>query len=81
LARVIKGRICRPDFLNDDFLGVAGGCGLLWYPAQIDAYLVHRTAGLEEAGVKSLAEEIKTIPAHCLATVVDYLEHKVVDII
>jgi len=70
-----------PIFLIDDFLGVVGGCGLLRHPAQIDAYLVHRTTGMEEAAVKSLSEDIETIPAHCLATVVDYLEHKVVDIV
>jgi ligand-binding sensor protein len=66
-----------PIFLNGEFLGVAGGCGLLRDHEEVDAYLVHRTAGMEEGVVKNLSEEIETIPPDRLASVVDYLENKV----
>ncbi len=70
-----------PIFLDGEFLGVAGGCGLLRDHEQIDAYLVHRTADMEEEAVKNLSENIETIPAERLASVVDYLENKVVEIV
>jgi ligand-binding sensor protein len=66
-----------PIFFNDRFLGVAGGCGLLRDQEQVDAYLVHRTVGMEEEAVKNLSEDIQAIPADRLASVVDYLENKV----
>ena len=49
---------------------------------------VFDAAGVRITGFKKWANrlcpairETGTIPAHCLATVVDYLEHKVVDIV
>ena len=44
-----------PIFLDNEFMGVAGGCGKLRGEGQVDAYLVHRTAGLEEARIDDLA--------------------------
>ena len=49
-------------FLDGEFMGVAGGCGLLRDRAQVDAYLVHRTAGMKEEVVKNMSDDIKTIP-------------------
>lgn len=70
-----------PIFLNGEFLGVAGGCGLLRDQEQVDGYLVHRTAGMAEEEIKNLSEDIETIPADRLASVVDYLENKVAEIV
>jgi ligand-binding sensor protein len=69
-----------PIFMNGEFLGVAGGCGMLRDQEQVDAYLVHRTAGLDEAEVTKLAEGVETIPAQRLEAVVNYLEDKVNEI-
>lgn len=70
-----------PIFARDQFLGVAGGCGLLRDQEKVDAYLVHRTTGMDEKAVDDLSEEIGTIPEDRLQSVVDYLENKVAEII
>lgn len=70
-----------PIFLNGEFLGVAGGCGMLRHQEKIDTYLVHRTAGMEEEAVKKLSQDVETIPTDRLAAVVEYLENKVAGIV
>ena len=58
-----------PIFVGDQFLGTAGGCGLRYGQAEVDDYLVHRTADMDEQHVRDLAEEIDTIapdtPGRC----------------
>lgn len=70
-----------PIFAGDEFLGVAGGCGLLRDKEKVDAYLVHRTTDMDEKVAASLSEEIETIPEDRLQSAIDYIEHKVAEII
>ena len=69
-----------PIFVDDDFLGVAGGCGMLMDEEQVDAYLVHRTAGLDEKTAKNLSEDIEIISNDRLSSVIDFLEKKVLEL-
>lgn len=70
-----------PIFVEDEFIGVAGGCGLLRNEEEVDAYLVYRTTDLDEEVVEDLSENIETIPNDRLESVISYLEKKVADII
>lgn len=70
-----------PIFVGDEFLGAAGGCGLLRNQEQVDAYLVHRTTDLDEKVVEELAQDIETIPNDTLEAVINYLEKTVTEII
>ena len=70
-----------PIFVENEFLGVAGGCGLLRNQGQVEKYLVHRTTGLEEEVVEDLSENIETIPNDKLDTVISFLEKKVFEIV
>jgi len=70
-----------PIFLENEFLGTAGGCGLLRNQEQVDAYLVHRTTDLDENVVENLSEDIETIPNDRLESAISYLEKKVTEII
>jgi len=70
-----------PIFVENEFLGTAGGCGLLRYQKQVETYLVHRTTDLDENVIKDLAENIPTIPTDRLESAVGYLEKKVAEII
>ena len=69
-----------PIFVDDEFLGVAGGCGLLMDEEQVDAYLVHRTADMDEETAKNLSEDIEMIPNDRLSSVIDFLEKKVLEL-
>ena len=68
-----------PIMVDDEFLGTAGGCGLLNNPGQVDAYLVHRTTDMDEEAVRNLAEGIENIPHDRLADVRDFVENTVAE--
>lgn len=66
-----------PIFVDDEFLGVAGGCGKLRGEGQVDVYLVHRTADLDEKVVGDLSGDIETIGEDRLELVINYVEKEV----
>jgi ligand-binding sensor protein len=70
-----------PIFVDDEFLGVAGGCGKLRGEGQVDAYLVHRIADLDEKIVGDLSGDIETIGEERLESVIHYVEKKVDEVI
>jgi len=70
-----------PIFVDDEFVGVAGGCGKLRSEGQVDKYLVHRTADLSEEVVEDLSADIETLPEDKLESVIDYVEKTVAEII
>ena len=70
-----------PIFVDNEFMGVAGGCGKLRGKGQVDVYLVHRTAGLDEKVIGDLAGEIEIIAEDRLESVINYVEDKVDEII
>ena len=72
-------KFATPIFVENEFLGVAGGCGLLRNQEQVDTYLVHRTTGLDAEVIEALSEDIETIPNDRLEAVINYLEKKVAE--
>jgi len=70
-----------PIFVDDEFIGVAGGCGKLRGEGQVENYLVHRTANLSEEVVEELSDDIETLPEDKLESVIDYVEKTVTEII
>jgi ligand-binding sensor protein len=70
-----------PIFVDNTFLGVAGGCGKLRGDGKVDAYLVHRSAELDEEFIEDLADDIETIDEGRLASVIHYLEEEVAEIV
>jgi ligand-binding sensor protein len=68
-----------PIFIGDEFLGTAGGCGLLKNQGRVDTYLIHRTTDMDEQEIRNLAEDVETIPSDRLADVTDYVEKKVAE--
>jgi ligand-binding sensor protein len=70
-----------PIFVDDEFLGTAGGCGLLRDSDKVDSYLISRTAEMDEANVQKLAKDVEMIPSLRLEFVIDYLEKKVNEIV
>jgi ligand-binding sensor protein len=70
-----------PIFVDDEFVGVAGGCGKLRGGGRVDAYLVHRTADLDEKIVDDLSFDIETITEESLESVINYVEKTVDEII
>jgi ligand-binding sensor protein len=70
-----------PIFVDDAFLGTAGGCGLLRDSAEVDGYLISRTADMDEEEVSHLVKKVGMIPEIRLEFVIDYVEKKVKEIV
>ena len=47
-----------PIFVNDEFLGVAGGCGYVLGDGEVDSFMVNKTIGLAEEKLKKLSDDI-----------------------
>jgi len=70
-----------PIFVDDEFIGVAGGCGKLRGEGQVEKYLVQRSANLSEEVVEELCADIETLPEDKLESVINYVEKTVTEII
>ena len=69
-----------PIFHGDEFVGVAGGCGLILDDGEVDAFMLEKTLGMDEARVEALGEGIgamRTSEVEELAAFVnDWLERR-----
>jgi ligand-binding sensor protein len=54
-----------PIFINDEFLGVAGGCGYVLGDGEVDTFMVNKTIGLAEEKLKNLSDDVPVMtPEH-----------------
>ena len=69
LAKVVV-----PIFVDDEFLGVAGGCGLLQKGSEVDSFLINKTTGMHVGEIENLSDDIATISSAKLNSVIKYIE-------
>ena len=50
-----------PIFVNDEFLGVAGGCGYVLGDGEVDSFMVNKTIGLAEEKLKDLSDDVSVM--------------------
>ncbi|HCY87090.1 MAG TPA: hypothetical protein DHV36_18300 [Desulfobacteraceae bacterium] len=70
-------KIVVPIFHGDEFLGVAGGCGLVAADGEADTFAVTKIAGIEETKVEKLAENLPEISAEDLSAARSFIENEV----
>jgi len=63
-----------PIFVDDEFLGVAGGCGLLSKGSEVDSFLINKTTGIEVGEIENLSDDIATISIDKQKSVIKYIE-------
>jgi ligand-binding sensor protein len=63
-----------PVFVDDEFLGVAGGCGLLQKGSEVDSFLITKTTGIDVGEIDNLSDDIATISTDKLKAVIKYIE-------
>ena len=51
-------KIAVPIFSEDEFLGTAGGCGLLPVGGELETFMIEKTAGLSEEEIAGLCDGI-----------------------
>lgn len=68
-----------PIIVENEFLGTAGGCGLLRDREKVDTFLVHQTTDMNEDEVRRLAAKIDVISDETLRQVIEYVETMVAE--
>jgi len=66
-----------PIFVNTEFLGAVGACGLLLDGGEIDTFLVNKTTGIDAEEIESLSNDIDSVTTAGAKAVVAYIKQKV----
>jgi ligand-binding sensor protein len=74
-------KIVVPIFVNNEFLGAFGACGLLLDDGEVDAFLVNKTTGIDEDDVESLSQDIGGITSAKAQAVIDFIEAQIEEIV
>ncbi|MFZ1201143.1 MAG: PocR ligand-binding domain-containing protein, partial [Desulfobacterales bacterium] len=54
-------KIVVPIFVDEEFVGALGACGLMLDEGEIDTFLIDKTTGIDEETAQNLAAEVATI--------------------
>ena len=66
-----------PIFVNDEFIGAFGACGLLPTDGEVDTFMINRTTGIEEEKIESLAKGMGTISRDQAESIAAYIEKRI----
>jgi ligand-binding sensor protein len=69
-------KVVVPIFVDDEFLGVAGGCGLLQRGSEVDGFLINKTTGIDAGEIKKLSDDIAFISIAKLESVINHIEQE-----
>ena len=69
-------KVVVPIIVENEFLGVAGGCGLLLKDSEADTFLVNKTTDLDAGEIEDLSNDIATISIEKLKSVIKYIEEE-----
>ena len=72
-------KIAVPIFKDDEFLGTAGGCGLLPVGGEVETFLVEKTVGFTEAEIADLCEGIGTMSEAQAQEMAAFIEGKIAE--
>jgi ligand-binding sensor protein len=69
-------KVVVPIFVDDEFLGVAGGCGLLQKGSEVDTFLINKTTCIEIGEIEALSDDIAFISTTKLESIIKYIEQE-----
>ena len=64
------------EFVDDEFLGVAGGCGLLQRGSEVDGFLINKTTDIDVGEIDDLSDDIAVISIAKLESVIKYIKQE-----
>ena len=70
-------KLAVPVFVNDIFMGVAGGCGLLGETDEVETYAVHKTTGIDLKEIEHLADGIDRIESDRITSIIAFIQTQV----
>lgn len=74
-------KIVIPIYHEDEFLGVAGGCGLIAEDGEVDTFAINKITDMDEAKVEALAKDLPLISAEKLAEATEFIETEIAQIL
>ena len=66
-----------PIFVNDEFAGAVGACGVLLDDGEVDSFMIERTVDLDEAKIESLSGDIKRITTEEAEDLAEYITGRI----
>jgi ligand-binding sensor protein len=72
-------KVAVPIFKDDEFLGTAGGCGLLPDGGELETFMIEKTTGLSEAEISSLCEGMGSMTQEQAEEMADYIEKRLAE--
>jgi len=75
------GKIVVPIFVGDEFVGAAGGCGLLLQDGEVDAFAVNKIVEMAEDRVADLSGGIPAITNETAEAICRFFTEKIKDLV
>ncbi|MCP4111740.1 MAG: hypothetical protein GY749_40485 [Desulfobacteraceae bacterium] len=66
-----------PIFVNDEFSGAVGACGVLLDDGEIDSFLINKITDIDEDEVESLSDDIKSITTDKAEAMGKYIQERI----
>lgn len=74
-------KIVVPIFFNDEFLGTAGGCGLVLEDGEVDSFAINKITDIDEDKIEKLSEKIPSITDETAETVGNFFIDKIHELV
>ena len=72
-------KIAVPIYVNEEFLGTAGGCGLLPEGGEVETFLIEKTTGLSEEKIAELTRELGTMDEEQAGKMADFIDERITE--
>lgn len=70
-------KIAVPVFYNDEFIGTAGGCGLVPEGGKIETFLIEKTMGMSEKKIHDLCDGLSTMTQERAQKMAAFIEARI----
>ena len=70
-----------PIFVNDEFVGAVGACGLLSEDGEVDAFLINKTTDMAEDIIEDLSQGIGTLSREKAEALAAYIQQELLTLI
>lgn len=70
-------KIAVPIFVDDAFIGVAGGCGSIMNGSEVESFFIQQTTDIDEDEVRRLSHDVNAMTKAEVEAVVSYIQQRI----
>jgi ligand-binding sensor protein len=67
-------KVAVPIFVGDEFMGVAGGCGLILHESEVESFLIHKLTDIDEDEIERLSDDIGKMTTNEAERLIEYIQ-------